>query len=771
MLQVWDTPVLDDTPVARLEGLTGDSLLAIWDGAEEAGGAAIRPMLDGQLAPRPYVVLAVPRCAGGSRHVALLRWPAAAGGRFTAEAGGQILAAAQRLAANQPAPLDGAALVSGLDPAARRRLVRGLLAHLCGIGGRMPDAAAAAAALIAALWPDRAALRPIASVSGRHRLVEGRVAARVGTVVETFILSAHGLRTAQATLAVAQEPAGDAPRTRAILPVALPAAGEAREVVFLGASGLAACRIEPAGGRLPPLLAWVERAKGKSKRRVAELLPMLRDLAGSAPDVAATLRELQVLTQRPAERTGIDAPSLQARVETAIADGTGLFVTGWLDDPQQMVAGLALERDGAGPRAVAERFFRFPRRIRVATDKDTGDGRASSEKQVQGFVGYLPDAPEAQHLLGHRFHLLLQSGGTIPLPAPQQSADPVVARAAVLSALKPEAVTPDILATCLAPAVAALHRLCLTTSRTPEIVTLGTAPAQPDVSVIIPLYRNLEFLKFQIAAFAVDPDRRRCEYIYVLDSPEQRAEVEHLLRGLWRLHDLPLRLLVNPSNLGYAAANNIAAVEARGEVLALVNSDVLPTAPGWASRLAAVLAAHPRIGAVGPKLLFEDESLQHAGMYFARDPSGRWLNHHFHKGLPRFYAPAQVERSVPALTGACLAVRRQDFTAIGGFTEDYVIGDYEDSDLCLKLRREGLDMRYMPSVELYHLERRSIRQHAGYMKGVACLYNSWLHAQRWRAEMMRLSGEAAAIVRAEIDTTPDPQDPVEMPRSIDIVAA
>src|SRR3546814_7393366 len=70
---------------------------------------------------------------------------------------------------------------------------------------------------------------------------------------------------------------------------------------------------------------------------------------------------------------------------------------------------------------------------------------------------------------------------------------------------------------------------------------------------------------------------------------------------------------------------------------------------GWASSLAGALAAHPRVAAVGPKLLFEDQSLQHAGMYFARDPSGRWLNHHFHKGLPRFFAPAQVERSVPEI--------------------------------------------------------------------------------------------------------------------------
>jgi GT2 family glycosyltransferase len=763
MLQVWATPVLDNTPVARLESLAGDTVLAIWDdGQEEAGGAPLRPMIDGQLAPRPYLVLSVPRRAGGSRHVALLRWAGGTGGQFTAEAAGQVVAQARRLAANDLAQLDGAALMAGLDPGSRRRLARGLLAHLSGIGSRAADAPAAAAALVDALWPDRATLRPVAAVSGRHRLLEGRLEARIGQVTETFVVSPRSVRAVRAALLPVSPAPAEGPRARAVLPEA----AEAREVVLLSGAGLVACRIAPTSGRLPPLLAWVERAKGKGSRRMNEILPLLRALA-DAPDVAAALRELQVLTRQPAERAGIDAPSLQARIETAVADGTGMLVTGWLDDPQALVAGLALERDGAAPRLFADRFFRFPRRLRFAADKDA----ETADRAVQGFVGYLPDAPEAQNLLGHRFHLMLHSGGSLPLAAPPQPADAAAARAAALSGLKPEAVTPEILARCLAPAIAELHRACLTTARTPDIVTLGAAPERPEISVIIPLYRNLEFLKFQIASFAVDPDRRRTEYLYVLESPEQRAEVEHLLRGLWRLHDLPLRLFVNPTNLGYAAANNIAAVEARGDVLALVNSDVLPIAPGWASALARALAARPRVAAVGPKLLFEDESLQHAGMYFARDTGGRWLNHHFHKGLPRFFAPAQIERSVPALTGACLVVRRDAFTTAGGFTEDYVIGDYEDSDLCLKLRREGHDLRYVPGVELYHLERRSIRQHAGYMKGVACLYNSWLHAQRWRAEMARLSGEDAATVRAEIDTSPDPGAPIELPRTMDIAAA
>jgi GT2 family glycosyltransferase len=751
MLQVWATPVLDDTPVARLERLAGDTVIAFWDDGQDSGPASARPMLDGELAPRPYVVLAVPRRAGSNRHVVLLRWPGSAGGHFSAEVSGRAVAAARWAPATELPALDGAALMAGLDQASCRRLARGLLAHLSGIGSRAPGAAAAAAALVAALWPDRPALRPVATVTARHRLFEAKASPRLGALTETFVLSPRGIRTAQATLAPLRQPGAEGPRLR----VVLPEAAEARDVVFVGATGLAACRIEPAARALPPLLAWAERPKGRAGKRVDELLPLLRPLADSAPDVAATLRELQVLTQRPAARAGIDAPSLQARIETAVADGTGLLVVGWLDDPQRLASGLALEREDAAPRRFTDRFHRFPRRLVTGHGKGGKDEAAptkGTERLVEGFVGYLPDAPEAQHLLGHRFHLLLHSGGMIPLAAPPQPSDAAAARAAALSGLKPDAVTPDILARCLAPAVAALHRRCLTAPREAEAVTLGQPVERPEISVIVPLYRNLEFLKFQIASFAVDPDRSRCEYIYVLDSPEQRAEVEHLLRGLWRLHGLPLRLLVNPSNLGYAAANNVAAAEARGDALALVNSDVLPIAPGWATALGRRLAADPRLGAVGPKLLFEDASLQHAGMYFAQDPGGRWLNHHFHKGLPRFYAPAQVERPVPALTGACLVVRRDAYAAVGGFTEDYVIGDYEDSDLCLKLRRRGHDLRYVPAVELYHLERRSIRQHAGYMKGVACLYNSWLHAQRWQADMQALCGDGAAIVRPEIDT-------------------
>src|SRR6185295_12336820 len=122
---------------------------------------------------------------------------------------------------------------------------------------------------------------------------------------------------------------------------------------------------------------------------------------------------------------------------------------------------------------------------------------------------------------------------------------------------------------------------------------------------------------------------------------------------------VPMTLAIMPRNAGYAAACNAGAKLARGDLIAMLNSDVIPASPGWLNRVA--LRISSRVAACGPKLLFEDNSIQHGGMYFARNHLGHWLNHHFYKGMPRDYAPATVDRLVPAVTGACLVVRRDVF--------------------------------------------------------------------------------------------------------------
>ena len=73
-----------------------------------------------------------------------------------------------------------------------------------------------------------------------------------------------------------------------------------------------------------------------------------------------------------------------------------------------------------------------------------------------------------------------------------------------------------------------------------------------------------------------------------------------------------------------------------------------------------------------------------------------------------------------------------------------MIGGYEDSDLCLRLRAAGAAIAYVPKSELYHFERRSIRLHAGYVRTAAARYNRNLHHARWDGAMAALMAQAGS---------------------------
>jgi len=184
----------------------------------------------------------------------------------------------------------------------------------------------------------------------------------------------------------------------------------------------------------------------------------------------------------------------------------------------------------------------------------------------------------------------------------------------------------------------------------------------------------------------------------------------------------------------------------RGEYLVFLNSDAIPHAPGWAQALVGALEADPGVGAVGPRLLFGDGSLQHAGMAFRhRDDLGIWTNHHPGMGLDPSLDPHAGPAEVPCVTGACLAMRRADFDQVGGWDTGFRIGDFEDSDLCLKLREAGKRTLYLPHVSLTHLERQSFRLLGGgdYRLRVV-VWNAVRHQERWRPVIESLAAGQAA---------------------------
>jgi GT2 family glycosyltransferase len=180
------------------------------------------------------------------------------------------------------------------------------------------------------------------------------------------------------------------------------------------------------------------------------------------------------------------------------------------------------------------------------------------------------------------------------------------------------------------------------------------------------------------------------------------------------------------ANLGFAGACNQGAALAKGKNLIFLNSDCISTGRGWINAMVSPLAKEI-IGAVGARLLFPDGSIQHDGMEFTYDRFTQfWLNDHPGKGLDPFERPALEE--VEATTGACLALRAATFKSAGGFDEGFVIGDFEDSSLCLTLRDMKKKIVIQRKVPLVHLERQSLplsgtptaRQSVVY-------YNAWRH--------------------------------------------
>lgn len=503
--------------------------------------------------------------------------------------------------------------------------------------------------------------------------------------------------------------------------------------------------LAPAGGPLPPLS---ELGRRKDLHSLTLYRSGLAELGRRAPgdeDARRLLRDLQLLApiHKPRQINQPGRP-LGAALEMALCDhGGGAFFRGWLRDPFALLAGLTLLSDhGAEVPLPLDGLGRFAR-------PDLAEGFAGSPfgdaGLKPGFVAHLPDAsqrPVSQWSL----RLELTTGDSMLVMAPPAIIHPQAARDAVLSAIPPAEITAPMMAESIAPAVARLHRAVLAQRRAPEVLHIGgdAAPAgSPAVSIVVPLYRNLRFLKHQYAAFARDPSvRDAAELIYVLDSPEQRAEVEHLLRGLQGLYRLPVTLVVQSGNFGYASACNAGAEVAQAPLLLMLNSDVVPAARGWLAPLRRAMADQPEAAALGPKLLFEDGSLQHAGLYFERGPGGDWFNAHYYKGFPRRFPAAQRARRVPAVTGAALLVRSAAYAAVGGFSTDYVIGDYEDSDLCLRLRAAGWEIAYVPEAELYHFERQSIRDHMGYARTLASTYNRRMHHLLWAPMIEDLMAEA-----------------------------
>ena len=160
-----------------------------------------------------------------------------------------------------------------------------------------------------------------------------------------------------------------------------------------------------------------------------------------------------------------------------------------------------------------------------------------------------------------------------------------------------------------------------------------------------------------------------------------------------------IQLIRNSRNVGFLHSVAAATRVARGDALLLLNNDTV-VQDGWLDELTETLRLDPSIGIVGSKLLFPNGRLQEAGGIIWSDGSGHNYGRNDDPANPRYC----FMRDVDYVSGAALLIRRSVFEAVGGFSEEFAPGYYEDTDLCFKVRAAGQRVVVQPRSRITHFE-------------------------------------------------------------------
>lgn len=222
----------------------------------------------------------------------------------------------------------------------------------------------------------------------------------------------------------------------------------------------------------------------------------------------------------------------------------------------------------------------------------------------------------------------------------------------------------------------------------------------PLVSVIVPT-RDRAALLAACADGVLNRTAYKAIEFLVVDNGSEEAETAALFERLTR--DPRVRIIAAPGPFNYSAINNRAAAEARGEVLLLLNNDIEVMEPGWLHEMV-TQAIRPDVGAVGAKLFYADDTLQHGGVVIG---TGGVAGHYALRAEALDSGPMgslALVRQVSAVTAACLAIRAATFHEVGGLDEQNLPVAFNDVDFCLRVAERGYRNLWTPFAQLYHLE-------------------------------------------------------------------
>jgi GT2 family glycosyltransferase len=458
-------------------------------------------------------------------------------------------------------------------------------------------------------------------------------------------------------------------------------------------------------------------------------------------DLAATLGLARTILREP--RPGVDIDCTLppgAGIELIVrVDPCTVYIRGWIGHVASQLVRVTLVSPEGQRAEVPPTAFRYT--IRHVLDFYGLDNERCDEWGLASLCEFeSPTGPTNGWIL----EIETADDTFVELTCPQLVDDVLPARDLLIAELALERPPSQALrARHLMPAITRLQERLTRAIKVARVEQFGVAPRHPEVTIVVPLYQRLDFIEHQMVQFALDPELAGTDLVYVLDSPEQERELLAQAERLARLYPVPFRVAVLSANGGFSTANNLGMTLARGRLAVLMNSDVVPDQPGWLSALVAFHDGLDNPGVVAPKLVYEDDSLQHAGMYFERPPGARlWYNEHYYKGMHRSFAPACVSRTVPAVSAACLIIRTALYRKVSGLRGVFIQGDFEDSDLCLRLRDLGCENWYAAGVSLYHLEGQSYPNAKRHANGE---FNRWLHTHLWDSRIETIMANESTV--------------------------
>jgi GT2 family glycosyltransferase len=248
-----------------------------------------------------------------------------------------------------------------------------------------------------------------------------------------------------------------------------------------------------------------------------------------------------------------------------------------------------------------------------------------------------------------------------------------------------------------------------------------TPTVRTSVSVVVPFRDQPRFLRSCADSVWATTGTASLELeIVLIDNGSTDPETQSLVDVMEQRTDVVV--VRDPSPFNWAALNNLGASVARGDVLVFLNNDVEARRQGWLSALCGH-ALRQGVGAVGARLLYPDSRVQHCGVVIGLGGAAG----HPLVGLPGdaagYLGLAMLTRECSAVTGACLATRREVFEELDGFDETLGV-DLSDVDYCLRAGSRGYRTVFEPAAEMTHHESPS-RGTAGAVGDIVRFVERW----------------------------------------------